>query len=107
MMRMLCDGPLKVDGRIESLDKKMARIDAELMKYKDQMKKMRDGPAKVSIREVDTISALHLSPINNSVSARYCNLFTEYSETEGDESAETKENVSFCSYAFSILFITL
>lgn len=53
-MRMLCDGPLKVDGRIESLDKKMARIDAELMKYKDQMKKMRDGPAKVSIREVDT-----------------------------------------------------
>jgi len=38
-----------VDTRVESIDKKIARIDAELMKYKDQMKKMRDGPSKVSI----------------------------------------------------------
>uniref|UniRef100_A0A4W6G5Y7 Charged multivesicular body protein 5b n=1 Tax=Lates calcarifer TaxID=8187 RepID=A0A4W6G5Y7_LATCA len=36
-----------VDSRAESIDKKIARLDAELVKYKDQMKKMRDGPSKV------------------------------------------------------------
>lgn len=40
---------LKVDSRAESIDKKIARLDAELVKYKDQMKKMREGPAKVRI----------------------------------------------------------
>lgn len=38
---------LKVDSRAESVDKKIARLDVELVKYKDQMKKMRDGPSKV------------------------------------------------------------
>lgn len=39
--------PLKVDSRAESIDKKISRLDAELVKYKDQIKKMREGPAKV------------------------------------------------------------
>ena len=30
-----------VDSRSESIDKKIARLDAELMKYKDQMKKVK------------------------------------------------------------------
>lgn len=38
-----------MDSRAESIDKKIARLDAELVKYKDQMKKMRDGPSKVSL----------------------------------------------------------
>lgn len=38
---------LQVDSRAESVDKKIARLDTELVKYKDQMKKMRDGPSKV------------------------------------------------------------
>uniref|UniRef100_A0AAY5KKE5 Charged multivesicular body protein 5 n=1 Tax=Esox lucius TaxID=8010 RepID=A0AAY5KKE5_ESOLU len=38
-----------VDARAESIDKKISRLDAELMKYKDQMKKMREGPAKCSV----------------------------------------------------------
>lgn len=29
-----------VDSRAESIDKKIARLDAELVKYKDQMKKV-------------------------------------------------------------------
>uniref|UniRef100_A0A8C9SRW3 Charged multivesicular body protein 5 n=1 Tax=Scleropages formosus TaxID=113540 RepID=A0A8C9SRW3_SCLFO len=37
-----------VDARAESVDKKIARLDAELVKYRDQMKKMRDGPSKVN-----------------------------------------------------------
>lgn len=38
----------QVDARAESIDKKIGRLDAELLKYKDQMKKMRDGPSKVT-----------------------------------------------------------
>lgn len=38
----------QVDSRADSIDKKVARLDADLVKYKDQMKKMREGPAKVN-----------------------------------------------------------
>jgi len=38
---------LQIDSRGESVDKKIARLDQELVKYRDQMKKMRDGPSKV------------------------------------------------------------
>ncbi|XP_074550007.1 charged multivesicular body protein 5 [Halichoeres trimaculatus] len=40
-----------VDSRTESIDKKIARLDAELVKYKDQMKKMRDGPSKNMVKQ--------------------------------------------------------
>lgn len=40
-----------VDSRAESVDKKIARLDAELMKYKEQMKKMREGPAKNMVKQ--------------------------------------------------------
>ena len=36
-----------MDSRGESIEKKIAKLDLELKKYKDQMKKMRDGPSKV------------------------------------------------------------
>ena len=35
------------DSRAESTDKKISRLGAELVKFKDQIKKMREGPAKV------------------------------------------------------------
>lgn len=38
---------LQIDSRGESIDKKISRLDVELGKYRDQMKKMRDGPSKV------------------------------------------------------------
>ncbi|XP_076840928.1 charged multivesicular body protein 5 [Brachyhypopomus gauderio] len=40
-----------IDARSESVHKKIARIDAELIKYKDQMSKMRDGPAKNAVKQ--------------------------------------------------------
>ena len=40
-----------VDGRAESVDKKIARLDAELTKYKQQMAKMREGPAKNAVKQ--------------------------------------------------------
>ena len=37
----------KVDSRGESIEKKVNMLDNELKKYREQMKKMRDGPSKV------------------------------------------------------------
>ena len=46
----LTDAIGNVDSRGESIEKKIAKLDLELKKYKDQMKKMRDGPSKVRPR---------------------------------------------------------
>nr|XP_029511456.1 charged multivesicular body protein 5-like [Oncorhynchus nerka] len=40
-----------VDARAESMDQKISRLDAELIKYKDQMKKMREGPSKNMVKQ--------------------------------------------------------
>lgn len=40
-----------IDSRGESMDKKISRLDAELAKYRDQMKKMRNGPAKDGVKQ--------------------------------------------------------
>lgn len=47
----LTDCISNVDSRSESIEKKIAKLDAELIKYKDQMKKMREGPAKNSVKQ--------------------------------------------------------
>lgn len=39
---------LQVDSRGESIEKKINMLDNDLKKYREQMKKMRDGPSKVS-----------------------------------------------------------
>ncbi|XP_050431986.1 charged multivesicular body protein 5 [Adelges cooleyi] len=40
-----------VDGRAESIEQKINRLDVELKKLKDQMSKMREGPAKNSLKQ--------------------------------------------------------
>merc|ERR1711879_942360 len=40
-----------IDGRVDTVDKKIARLDAELLKYKQQMAKMRPGPSKNMIKQ--------------------------------------------------------
>nr|CAG4642824.1 EOG090X0EA1 [Evadne anonyx] len=42
---------VKVDERGDSIDKKISKLDAELKKYKDQMSKMREGPAKNAVKQ--------------------------------------------------------
>lgn len=37
----------QIDSRGDSIEKKIAKLELELKKYKEQMKKMRDGPSKV------------------------------------------------------------
>ena len=41
----------KVDERADTIEKKVAKIDAELIKYKEQMKKMRNGPSKNMVKQ--------------------------------------------------------
>ena len=38
---------MQVDSRGESIEKKINMLDNDLKKYREQMKKMRDGPSKV------------------------------------------------------------
>lgn len=47
----LTDAIANIDSRGESIDKKIAKLEAELVKYKDQMKKMREGPGKNQIKQ--------------------------------------------------------
>lgn len=88
-----------MDARAESIDKKIGRLDAELVKYKDQMKKMRDGPSKVSSHIMSAFVVVAAAFMKVTVLMMFCFcLFclhgAEYGEAEGHESPETKENVS-------------
>lgn len=40
-----------VDSRAGAIEEKVNKLDAELRKYKDQMAKMREGPAKNSVKQ--------------------------------------------------------
>ncbi|KAJ8035869.1 Charged multivesicular body protein 5 [Holothuria leucospilota] len=47
----LTDTIANVDSRSESIEKKISKLDVELKKYKDQMKKMREGPSKNIVKQ--------------------------------------------------------
>ncbi|CAK4031072.1 Charged multivesicular body 5 [Lecanosticta acicola] len=41
----------KVDGRIENIDVKLARLNSELQTYQQRLSRMRDGPGKNAIKQ--------------------------------------------------------
>lgn len=43
----LTDAIAATDGRIETAEQKVKKLDVELTKFRDQMKRMKDGPGKV------------------------------------------------------------
>ncbi|KAI9347175.1 Snf7 family [Zopfochytrium polystomum] len=47
----VADAIRETDSRVEGVEVKMKKLDAELVKYKDQMKKMREGPAKEAVKQ--------------------------------------------------------
>jgi len=47
----LTDCISNVDSRTDSVEKKVGKLDLELAKYKDQLKKMREGPAKNAVKQ--------------------------------------------------------
>ncbi|KAL1919270.1 uncharacterized protein VTP21DRAFT_1962 [Calcarisporiella thermophila] len=46
----LSDAVASVEARVDSIDAKIKALEAELIKYRDQMKKMRDGPGRNAVR---------------------------------------------------------
>jgi charged multivesicular body protein 5 len=44
----LADAIAATDTRIDTIQVKISKLDAELTKYRDQMRRMKDGPGKVS-----------------------------------------------------------
>lgn len=47
----LNDAISSTDGRVDSVEVKMKRLDAELMRYKEQMSRMKEGPAKNAVKQ--------------------------------------------------------
>ncbi|BGP03968.1 Vacuolar protein-sorting-associated protein 60 [Rhodotorula toruloides] len=47
----LADAIASTDLRIDSIEVKVRKLDAELTKYRDQMRKMRDGPGKNAVQQ--------------------------------------------------------
>lgn len=47
----LGDAIANIDARGETIDKKIAKLDADLIKLKDQMKTMREGPTKNMVKQ--------------------------------------------------------
>ncbi|CEQ40559.1 SPOSA6832_02201 [Sporobolomyces salmonicolor] len=47
----LNDAIASTDLRIDSIEVKIRKLDAELTKYRDQMRKMRDGPGKSAVQQ--------------------------------------------------------
>ncbi|KAI6237234.1 hypothetical protein M3Y95_00243700 [Aphelenchoides besseyi] len=47
----LSDAIANIDARGETIEKKIAKLDADLVKLKDQMKKMREGPSKNMVKQ--------------------------------------------------------
>lgn len=65
---------------MQSVEVKIRKLDAELMRYKDQMSKLRNGPGKVRLTHHQT----------------FVSVFTRTSEchrTESTENSETEKNV--------------
>lgn len=40
-----------MDARANSIEEKIAKLDNELRKYKDQLAKMREGPSKNAVKQ--------------------------------------------------------
>jgi charged multivesicular body protein 5 len=47
----IADQCQNIDGRVDTVDKKVAKLDAELLKYKQQMAKMKPGPSKNMVKQ--------------------------------------------------------
>lgn len=51
MVRSIADKAAQTDVRVQSVEVKIKKLDAELGRYKEQMSKLRNGPGKVRLRE--------------------------------------------------------
>jgi charged multivesicular body protein 5 len=47
----MADAIANIDARGETVEKKVGKLDAELVKLRDQMKTMREGPSKNVLKQ--------------------------------------------------------
>lgn len=47
----LTDAISSTDARIDSVQVKLKKLDGELGRYRDQMKRMKDGPGKAAVQQ--------------------------------------------------------
>ncbi|RKP04841.1 Snf7 family, partial [Thamnocephalis sphaerospora] len=47
----LNDAITSADGRVDTIEVKIKKLDAELSRYRDQMNRMRDGPSKNAVKQ--------------------------------------------------------
>lgn len=47
----LSDAIANLDSREETVEKKISKLDADLVKLRDQMKKMKEGPSKNLLKQ--------------------------------------------------------
>ena len=87
---------LQMDNRVDSVEVKVKRLDAELIKYKDQMSRMREGPAKVQSDMENRVHVVGLISHDDGFALLfiYSSPLLERCQAESPASASTKENVS-------------
>lgn len=90
-MSITSSSVLQVDSRGESIEKKIGKLDLELKKYKDQMKKMRDGPSKVRLCCVPGFCLASMITYDNTHMRFVCVI--EYDQATSAESIEAEEDV--------------
>ena len=47
----LQDAIASTDGRMDGINDKVKKLDAELARYRDQMKRMKEGPGKQAVQQ--------------------------------------------------------
>lgn len=52
----LAEAIASTEARADGVEVKIRKLDGELARYRDQMKKMRDGPGKVSNRATSLVA---------------------------------------------------
>ena len=78
--------------RVDAVEVKIRKLDAELIKYKDQMKKMRDGPGKVKLRGPDE-GAMATNNNMKLTQGNHILLSIEFCQDKGHEDLEGKKTV--------------
>lgn len=64
-----------MDSRATNIDQKVAALDAELRKYKDQMSKMREGPSKNAVKaKAMRVLKQKKQLVSNDVSMKLCEI---------------------------------
>ena len=96
-----------MDSRGDSIEKKISKLDMELKKYKDQMKKMRDGPSKVQYIYIYIYIHYKIRTQIVKICWYFVLLYVEHGETESLKGVKAEKNVSKYYSIYIIIICTV